>query len=151
MNSLIRRCNHFILLAMIIILCLCSRAISQTWTFQRLTGVPSGNWKSVAMSDDGTIMYVVAPSSVYRSLNSGVTWSRINANLNSYYAVACDSTCTVVTIGANSNGIWSNIGGSFTQTYSNSNTYTIYQIVMDSTGKYVVAMCCKSILQFIFF
>lgn len=103
------------------------------------------------MSDDGTIMYVVAPSSVYRSTNSGVTWSRINANLNSYYAVACDSTCTVVTIGANSNGIWSNIGGSFTQTYSNSNSYTIYQIVMDSTGTYVAAMCCKSILQLFFY
>lgn len=117
----------------------------QTWNFQQLTGVPSGNWKSVAMSDDGTIMYVIALQNVYRSLNSGSTWSRINVNPYSYYAVACDSTCTVVIIGANNNGLFSNVGGSFSLTYSNSNTYTIYQIVVDSTGKYVAAMLCKFI------
>lgn len=115
----------------------------QTWTFTQ-TSVPSGSWKSVAISNSGQYMYVVANSNVYQSTNYGSSWSKISQSPNAYQSVACDATCTYVTIGQNSNGLWSNSAGSFALTYQRTGTtYTVYQIAMDNSGKYVVALCSK--------
>ncbi len=127
--------------------------VSGSWTIQQ-TSVPSGSWKSVAMSNSGQIIYVVGPSNVYRSSDYGSSWNKLSSMANNpYQAVGCDSTCSNVIIGANSLGLWWNNGGggsTFTQTYSvTSPSYTVYQIVIDSTGKYVVALCSKCDILFV--
>lgn len=68
---------------------------------------------------------------------------QINQYNNQYWSIACDSTGSRVVVGANNQGIWSNWGGTFLLNYQNSNIGTVYQVVMDSTGQYVVALTCK--------
>lgn len=76
--------NRSLLFCFTILLVFCCRLTqTQTWTFRQQLSVPNSNWKSVAMSNDGQYMYVVAPENVYQSTDGGSTWDKINQNLYS--------------------------------------------------------------------
>lgn len=144
----------YVFIIIVIVVGLYSQLISgQTWVVTKQSP-PNFVWNSVAMSNSGVILYVLGYSSssstanVYRSSNSGGSWSKINENDNQYWSIACDSTGSRAVVGANNQGMWSNWGGTFLLNYQNSNIGTVYQVVMDSTGQYVVALSCKLTCDF---
>lgn len=122
----------------------------QTWTFQSASGLPSANWKAAAMSTSGQYMFVSGTNQFYQSQNFGSSWTKMNSQNQAYWGVACSASGQYVAVAGNSYALFvSNTYG--TSNFVNANlptglTYTVYQIAMDSTGRYIVAVLSKFFL-----
>lgn len=89
--NLLRRLNIFVLF-----LLLCFSVTSVAWatpnvyTWTEQTGSGSRMWKGIAGSSDLTKLYAVELSGgrIYRSLDSGATWSQTNASTQSWLGIA---------------------------------------------------------------
>ena len=126
-----------------------------TWT---PTTAPSNNWTSVAASADGAkLVAVAAPywdgdgyvgdSAIYRSLNSGATWSRTSAPSNSWSCVVSSADgaklVAVATTDPNYGGdrliyTSSDSGASWTASSAPSNSWT--SVASSSDGTKLVAV-----------
>lgn len=83
-----------------------SQNAGATWV-----GTTQGNWYDVAASNSGTTMYAVGVPGVYKSIDSGVTWSLVRSVVAnySYQKVACSSDGSKVLVLATKSGVASGI------------------------------------------
>ena len=104
---------------------------------------PTKNWRSVAISSDGTKQIATALTSdqIYYSTNTGHTWSSYtNPIANNWYGVAMSANGQILTavglIGASSGYIYisTDSGSSWTTPGSTTNNYPWYATTMSSDG-----------------
>lgn len=110
-----------------------------SWTQRTAAG--NRNWSGLAVNSSGSIMYAcVFGGAIWRSTNSGASWSVINnANIN-WIDIATDSTGTKVVAVVKGGGIYTSINSGVT--WSNSNDAPIANwecVASDSTGTNLIA------------
>ena len=107
-----------------------------TWLLGNTGGI-KGRFKSIASSDDGTILFCCRESSgIWKSIDSGVNWS-FTALSKTWTSIECSPDGTfAVLVGSSSNIYTSTNGGAWTErTNSSSNSWTdvtIYKVLVTS-------------------
>jgi uncharacterized repeat protein (TIGR02543 family) len=84
---------------------------STSWTDLHVNGLPYGSYDAVTCSSDGTKVVAVIQSGgtgagIYRSTNSGGSWTRVDANNRAYRSVASSSDGTYLLAGVNGGAIY---------------------------------------------
>ncbi len=83
--------------------------VSNKWNTEY--GVGKKDWRGVAMSDDGTRIYATAIGGVYRSTDSGVTWSVINSASTSWGPIVASPNGVHLVTAANNGHIYTSSDG----------------------------------------
>jgi hypothetical protein len=116
--------------------------------------VPTGSYIGLASSSNGIYLMAIhydstggfvnpnPPNTIYRSSDSGTTWTLSNASANSYSCITCDASSINVFVG-NSNvttdGIYKSTDGGLNFTLLSNSTKGINSIASSANGMVIIA------------
>ncbi len=85
---------------------------SNSWSDSHSSGLPYAAWDAITVSSDGTKIVAVilngsgASAGIYRSANTGSSWSRVSATSRAYRCVASSSDGTYIAAGVSTGNIY---------------------------------------------